>query len=279
MAIVTISYQIGSGGREIGQAAAERLGYRCVGSEMIVEAAHRYGLSEERLERLGESKPPLLERLSRETRLYIAAIQSALYEFAAHDNTILLGRGGQWLLRAVPHVVRVRVIAPLDSRVERLAGRLSGEAGETTNAAAARAAALDLARRDDAEKSGRMRYLYEREIDDPLVYDLVLNTEKLSIDMAVDAVASVVGRPELSATAAGRQLVADQVLAARVHVALAADPRTRGVRATVESHSGMVSVTLSDPPADIETVVRSVDGVREVKVEPLEIPPLPPFVA
>jgi len=278
MAIVTISYQIGSGGRDIGQAAAERLSYSCVGSEMIVEAAHRYGLSEERLERLGEAKPPLLERLSRETRLYIAAIQSALYEFAAHDNTILLGRGGQWLLRDVPHVVRVRVIAPFEIRVERLAGRLSSEAGERTNAAAARAAALDLARRDDAEKSGRMRYLYEREIDDPRVYDLVLNTEKLSIDMAVDVVANVVSRSELSTTAAGRQVVADQVLASRVQVALAADPRTRAVRATVESHSGIVSITLTDAPTDIEAVVRGVDGVREVKVEQLEIPPIPPFV-
>lgn len=277
MAIVTVSYQIGSGGREIGQAAAERLHYGCVGSEMIVEAAHRYGLSEARLERLGESKPTLLERLSRETHLYIAAIQSALYEFAEHDNTVLLGRGGQWLLRDIPHVVRVRVVAPFEVRVERLAARLATESGETTNAAASRSAALDLARRDDAEKAGRMRYLYEREIDDPLVYDLVLNTEKLSLDVAAEAVASVVGRPELATTAAGRQLVADQVLASRVQVALAADPRTRAARATVESHAGVVSVTVTDAPADLEAIVRAVDGVREVKVVQLEIPPIPPF--
>jgi cytidylate kinase len=278
MAIVTISYQIGSGGREIGEACAERLGYDCVGSEMIVEAAHRYGLSEERLAHLGEAKPSLLERLSTDTRLYIAAIQSALYDFAEHDNTILLGRGGQWLLRDIPHVVRVRVIAPLELRVDRLAARLASSVGETTNAAAARAASLDLARRDDAEKAGRMRYLYDREIDDPAVYDFVLNTEKLSIDGAADLVVKVVGRPERATTATGGQLVADRVLASRVQVALAADPRTRAARPSVVTRSGTVTVTVVGASPDVETVVRTVDGVRAVTVERLEIPPIPPFV-
>ena len=113
MAIVTISHEIGAGGPEIGQQLAERLGYRYVDQELISNAAQRYGLLEEKLSHLDESKPSLFERFDAETRRYITVIQTALYEFAEQDNVVLMGRGGQWLLRGIPHVLRVRVMAPV----------------------------------------------------------------------------------------------------------------------------------------------------------------------
>src|ERR1700758_2215656 len=120
MAIVTISHEMGAGGPEIGAALAQRLGYRCVDQELISEAAHRYGLLEEKLSSLDESKPSLFERFDAETRRYITVLQTALYEFAEKDRVVLMGRAGQWLLRGIPHVLRVRVMAPFDLRVKRL---------------------------------------------------------------------------------------------------------------------------------------------------------------
>ena len=99
MSIVTISHEIGSGGPEIGQQIADRLGYKYVDQELITDTAHRYGLLEEKLSHLDESKPSLFERFDAETRRYITAIQTSLYEFAEHDSVVLMGRGGQWLLR------------------------------------------------------------------------------------------------------------------------------------------------------------------------------------
>ena len=133
MAIITISHEIGAGGPEIGQQLAERLGYRYVGQDLIVDAARRYGLLEEKLSHLDEAKPSLFERFDAETRRYITVIQTALYEFAEQDNVMLLGRGGQWLLRGIPHVLRVRVMAPFDLRVKRLAKKMAGQMGEQTN--------------------------------------------------------------------------------------------------------------------------------------------------
>src|SRR6266436_418231 len=238
MPIVTLSHEIGAGGPEIGQELAERLSLHYVDQELISQAALRYGLLEAKLSNLDEAKPSLFERFDAETRRYITVLQTALYEFAEKDRVVLMGRSGQWLLRGIPHVLRVRVMAPFDLRVKHLGKRLSGQMGEHTNPRMVH----DMARRDDAEKVGRMRYLYEVDVRDPALYDLVINTEKLSIDAAVELIAGVLRRPDMAATPASQQLVSDRALASRVQVALEGNPETRRHRITVEAKTGVVTL-------------------------------------
>jgi cytidylate kinase len=275
MSIVTISHEIGSGGPEIGQQLAERLGYKHVDQELISETAHRYGLLEEKLSHLDESKPSLFERFDAETRRYITAIQTSLYEFAEQDNVVLMGRGGQWLLRGIPHVLRVRVMAPFELRVKRLAKKLAGSMGEQTNLRTV----TEMARRDDNEKAGRMRYLYEADLTDPALYELIINTEKLVIAAAIEVIAGVARRPEMQTTEAGAQLVADRSLASRVQVALATHPETRKYRITVEARTGIVTLEGTAAMDEALEVARGVPGVRDVKAQQVDIPPIPPFVA
>src|SRR5437773_8701468 len=200
MAIITISHEMGAGGPEIGMSLAKRLGYRYVDQELIQDAVRRYGLAEEKLSHLDESKPTLFERFDAETRHYITILQTTLLEFAETDNAVLMGRGGQWLLRGIPHVLRIRVIAPFEQRVRQWIKRTAEVAGETPN----QRAAADLLRRDDSEKAGRMRDPYEVDVADPSLYDLVVNTEKLRYEAAVEMIERAVRRPEMATTDAAR---------------------------------------------------------------------------
>jgi len=275
MAIITMSHDLGSGGPEIGQALAERLAYRYVGAEVISEVAHRYGLAEDKLAHLDEAKPSLFERFDAETRRYLIVIQTALYEFAEGDNVILMGRGGQWLLRGVPHCLRARVMAPFELRVKRLSKKMTGQMGEQPNARTV----TDMVRRDDGEKIGRMRYLYEVDVRDPSLYDIVINTEKTRIDSVVDALAIFTKRPELATTPEGIQTVRDRALASRVQVALASNPETRKYRTTVEAKEGVVTLEGTAALDEALAVARAVEGVRYVRAQQVEIPPMPPFVA
>ena len=275
MSILTVSHEIGGGGPEIGQKVAEQLGFHYVDQELISDAALRYGVLEEKLSSLDESKPSLFERFDAETRRYITVLQTAVFEFAEQDRVVLMGRAGQWLLRGLPHVLRIRVMAPFDRRVKRLAKKLSGQMGEQTNPRTVQ----DMARRDDQEKLGRMRYLYEVDLRDPSLYDLVLNTDKLSIDAAVELVAATLRRPELATTPEAQQLVTDRALASRVQVALATNPETRKYRITVEAKNGLVTLEGTAAMDEAVDVARSVRGVREVKTQQVEVPPIPPFVA
>ncbi len=186
-----------------------------------------------------------------------------------------MGRGGQWLLRGISHHLRVRVMAPFELRVKRLAAKLKGPMGE----AASPRTVMEMVRRDDTERAGRMRYLYEVDLADPTLYDLVINTENLKVATAVELLAGVVDRPELRTTEAGAQLVADRSLASRVQVALATHPETRKYRITVEAKAGQVTLEGTAALDEALDVARGVQGVRGVKAQQVEIPPVPPFVA
>jgi cytidylate kinase len=275
MALIVISHQMGAGGPEIGMALAQRLGYRYVNQELLLDAARRYGLAEERLSHLDESKPTLFERFDTETRQHITVLQATLLELAELDNAVLMRGGGQWLLRGVPHALRARLVASFEHRVKQWVKRTAEMTGETPN----QRAAADFVRRDDAEKAGRMRYLYEVDIADPTLYELIVNTEKLPYDAVVEMLAGVVRRPELATTDAGRALVAARALSARVQVALATHPETRRYRITVEAHEGVVTLEGTSALERAVEVARGVPGVRAVKSQQVEIPPIPPFVA
>src|SRR5216684_4074809 len=238
MAIVYISHQMGAGGPEIGMALAQRLGYRYVNQELLLDAARRYGLAEDRLSHLDESKPTLFERFDNETRHHITVLQTTCLEFAEDDNCVLMRGGGQWLLRGVPHVLRIRLIAPFEHRVKQWIKRTSEMTGETPN----QRAAATLVRRDDAEKSGRMRYLYEVDVADPMLYDLVVSTERFGYDAAVEMIEIAVHRPALATTDEGRRIVASRALSSRVQVALAMNADTRRDQIIVEAEDGVVTL-------------------------------------
>ena len=134
-------------------------------------------------------------------------------------------------------------------------------------------------RRDDTEKAGRMRYLYDVDITDAALYDVVVNTEKLPVGAAVDLIGDVARRPELETTPAAAQIVADRSLASQVQVALATHPETRKYRITVEAKAGVVTLEGTAAMDEALDVAKSVTGVREVRAQQVDIPPIPPFVA
>jgi len=275
MAIITISHQMGAGGPEIGMALGQRLGFHYVDQELLTDAVRRYGVAEEKLSHLDETKPTLFERFDTETRHYITVLQTTLLEFAEADNVVLMGRGGQWLLRGIPHVLRVRVIAPFEQRVRRWIKRTTELTGETPN----QRAVVDLIRRDDGEKSRRMRYLYEVDLADPTLYELVVNTEKLKCEAVVEMIERVASRPEMAITDAGRRVVSSRALASRVQVSLATHPETRRYRISVEAEDGVVTLEGTAALERAVEVARGVAGVVQVKTQQVDIPPIPPFVA
>ena len=270
MAILAISQEMGSGGAEIGMTVATRLGYTYVDNEELLGRAQRYGLAEDRLARLVEDRPSWVERFDAETRRCILALQTVLYEFAQADDIVLMGGGGQWLLRGVPHALRTRMVAPLAERVTRLTVTLSAEGRERVTPKTV----AQYIRRDDIQKSARMRYLFDVDLKDPGLYDVHINTAVLSRAAAVQMLANLARQPELATTEAGRQLVADRALASQVEVALAGHPDLRRRAINVESRQGAVTLELSSgaDPDVARSVAQGVAGVQSVALRTVEIP-------
>jgi cytidylate kinase len=242
---------------------------------MLSQAARQYGVVEDKLNQLDETKPSLFERFDVETRQYITVLQCGLLDVAEQDNVVINSRGGQILLRGIAHALRVRVIAPFDLRVKRVIKKMAGQMGESVDVRTT----AEMVRRSDHEKHGRMRYLYDVDWGDPALYDLVVNTEKLTTAAVVDMILGLVRRPEMAASEESRQAVRDRALASRVRAALAAQPETRKYRINVESDHGVIRLEGTAALERAAEVARTVTGVVDVQGHLLEVPPIPPFVA
>ncbi len=178
MATITISRELGSLGTEVAQAVADRLHFRRVWRDVINEAARRAGDPEVALATI-DDLGLLGLRPSRQARqAYLDAVEQVITELAAEGGVVIVGRAGQVILRGRPDVLHVRVMAPAELRAERIA-----RAHNLSMAAAqAQVEASDRARRNYLRQYYRVRW------DDPELYDLIVNTERLTPKSAADLI-------------------------------------------------------------------------------------------
>ena len=261
MSIVTISETAGSLGIEIGRKLAENLGWAFADREIIAKASEQFGEDVTNLRHSVEEKPTLWERFSDTQHRYKAYIEAIMLEMAARDNVVLAGRSSTIVLRQVPHVVRVRTTAPERTRAHRLQQQL----GLTHEAA------LDYVRHSDRERAARVKFLYQVDVDDPLLYDLVLNTERLAVDRGAALIGETLQDERFRSIDTGRREVVDLSLAALARAALIAHPHV-GLRSLfVTCKDGHVSLTggVHEPEERTvaENLVSRIPGVAGVHNE------------
>ncbi len=182
--VVTISRQLGSLGHSVAQAVAERLGYRLVWRELINQAALRAGAPEAGLAMIDDLGLLGLHPSPLACRAYRDAVKQVLEELAAQGRVVVLGRAGQVILRQTPYTFHVRIIAPLPLRASRVAAREN----ILIENALARIEASDRARRN------YLKRCYHANWNDPELYDLVINTEHVTVEAAADLISQALTR-------------------------------------------------------------------------------------
>ena len=262
MPVITMTQEMGSLAKDISLQLAEAMGLAVMRHEVLDHVADKLNVPKSLIGRLREGKAGLVERLTADQRSAALYTADELFALAARGNVVLRGWGATCLLRPVPHVVCVRVTRSLEKRVEWLMGHL-----ETEDAALAEAEL----RRSDRAHAARMNELFDVTWGDPVLYDLVINTDRVSIDSAVEQVRALVARPEFAETDASRALLADMALEARVRVALRDDPVTRSIDVTIVSRDGNVSlqgiVVTAEERLQAEKVALATGGVTAVDNE------------
>jgi len=191
VAIITISRGTMSGGQAVAECLAERLGYPSVGREVLLAAARTLGATEETVLRKLQTPPGPLDRLTGERERYVIATQAALAEHCVSGRLVYHGLAGQLLLRDVPGVLRVRLIAPLAMRVQALLSRHA----HTTHAAAER-----YIRSVDRQRRRWVRRMYGVELTDPTLYELTINLECITLATACEMIAELAAQPHYGVT-------------------------------------------------------------------------------
>ena len=234
MPVVAITREMGSLGKDVASGLGKALGVPVIYHEVIDHLADRMRVRRSHVVKLLDGKAGLFERLTADqTSLFIHSADEIVAKTLEGRGAVIRGWGATHLLHDIQHVVTVRVCAPLETRRKRMLERLNtGDAAQV---------AEEIHRNDEAHTAIVKRH-YGLQWTDPEHYDLVLNTERLSVDECVEEVLSIVRSPKFAETEASRKQLEDLALSARVWSALRRAAETRDTRATVTASGGVISV-------------------------------------
>jgi CMP/dCMP kinase len=200
MKAITISRQYGSGGGEIAARLAQRLHWHLIDHEIVARVARELGIPERQAEEQDEYAKGLIARIVSQFVSTVPAGASPVVQVAPAEQTdenryektlrrvvesaadsghaVIVGRASQVILAKRRDVLHVRIVAPVQERVSYVARR------ENLDVARAR----ERIQLKDSDRSRHLRTVFHQDLNNPMLYDLVINVGVLSLDGAVDLI-------------------------------------------------------------------------------------------
>jgi cytidylate kinase len=259
MPVIALTQEMGSLAKDVALRVAELGGLTVMRNEVVENVAGRMHVPASLIRRLREGKAGLVERLSTDREQVALYTAEEVFAQAVRGNSVLRGWGATCLLRPVRHVVRVRVTRPFEQRVAWLMEHLGTDD---------RDAAETEMRRSDAAHAARMNAQFGVTWGDPLLYDVVFNTDRITVDTCAEEILALSRRAEFQETTESRSILEGLALSARVRAALKANESTSNVDVQVESRDGRVAlsgiVVNEREKEETERVATTVAGIGRV---------------
>ncbi|MFA5851508.1 MAG: cytidylate kinase family protein [Spirochaetales bacterium] len=257
MAIITIARELASLGEETAQELARISGYKLIDKEYLEGKLNSIGISTAKQEKYDEKNPGFWASLSQQRDDYLHFLKTAILEAAQENNCIIMGRGGYAILRGVPHMLSVKITAPLSFRVDRTKKAFACDNKR----------ALQIIEQSDHDRGGFHKYFFSTSWTDAREYDLTINTggtDPAHAAVAIDSLRKVFvdkGKEE-----AGVQKIEDLVLAQNVvtEIIYARKIPVHFLEATVERGS-VVLHGVANAQSSIDTALAAAHGVSGIK--------------
>ena len=179
MSVIIISQGSYSHGRKVAEKTAERLGYTCSSRDFLIEVSKGFNIPEIKLTRALGGSPSTLERYTFGREKYIAYMRAGVLEHLAKDSAVFHGFVGHFFVKDLSHVLKVRIIADMSSRVRSMMHREKISSPEE---------ALKMVNDVDEERRKWSVKLYDLDTWDCRLYDLAIKVGKISIDDAVSTI-------------------------------------------------------------------------------------------
>ena len=258
MSIITISRGSYSRGREVAEKLAQKLGYECISRDILLEASDEFNIPEIRLIRALHDAPTVLERFHYGKERYLSYLKSALLQHVQKDNVVYHGLAGQFLLKDIPHVIKIRIIADMEDRVQ--------EEMKRENISAEKA--LYILKKDDEERRKWALQVYGTDTWDSRLYDMVFRVKSLSVDDIVGILAQTAQLQTFQVSEKSRKMVDDLALACKVQARIVQIAPS----ITVTANDGVISFNNADGKmalaagllSELVSTSKKVEGVREV---------------
>lgn len=126
------------------------------------------------------AQPAVTSAQELDDKRFMEITSTVIRELAKGKRVVIIGRGGQCLLRDHPHALHVLLVAPLSDRVARVMER------EKVNAPTAE----KIVRETDKHRAAYIAKFFKAHVADPLLYHLTLNTSKMPLPRAAEIIAT-----------------------------------------------------------------------------------------
>ncbi len=267
MNIITISRGSLSATEMLAKKVSEKLNCSVVTREDVIKAAEKYGIKETGLGDLSfiEKSPSIWDKMSDRKKHYLSCFQKSLLDFALKGSIIYHGHLAQFLFGEIPFVLRVLLTAPTDYRIKTLMKEEGKSREEVTS----------YIKLIDERREKWSHFLYSVDWKNPSHYDIVLNLEKISIDLAADLLSNISAKEEFQSNPESLKIIENLHLSAKAKVYLQQSPRTKGSEVEIEAdaNAGSLIVKGNTPRVgsrmwenDIKNVLSKVEGVKSIKV-------------
>ncbi|MBT8346384.1 MAG: cytidylate kinase-like family protein [Desulfofustis sp.] len=262
MSIICISRGSYYRGKDVAERVADILGYHCVSRDSLLAASDEFDIPEIKLTRNIQHATQILERYSFGRERYMNFICAEILKRLKQDNHVYHGLAGQFFVKDISHLLRIRIIADLDERVTAEAER------ENISPDKAR---MQL-KHDDEERQKWALFLYGVDIADPALYDMTVNVSAMGVEDSAELIAQTATLPCYQATRKSQRSILDQALAAEIRAALFDFPQ-----AGVSTREGRAYVNVKAPEEQTETIrariESAVGGIIDLAMVEIRVDP------
>ena len=209
MAIITVSRGSYSFGKIISERVAQVLGYKCISREVLVETASKHHVREKDLFKALHDSPSFFENKKNREK-YLNMIKATLIKHAMEDNIIYHGNAGHFLLPNISCLLKVRLVAGLNERIElvmKLKNLNENEAKKEIE-------------NEDRQRSQWTKILYNQDLNSPFLYDIIIHIQKIDIDKACDIICNIVKDERFNMTDMCKKKLIDEYILTKAKIEL-----------------------------------------------------------
>lgn len=263
MSIISITAASYSNGRQIAKSAAKRLNYEYVDSENILSLVSReFGVSESKLVRTLKDIPSSIGMFSKAKPEHIIFIETLITEYLLKNNIVYYGVVGLLLIQEVSHVLKVQIIANLESRIKNRMkpDNLSQDKARKTVA------------NGDEELKKWVMTVYNIDITEPNLYDLVINIGHVTdddVEGALDTIISAVKHKKFQPMTYSLRCMKNVAMSCRVRATLAdidSKMQVKSDEGAVYIYTKAVKKKAQDKVLEMKQKIMRIEGVKHVEV-------------
>lgn len=249
IAIITISRGSFSRGKEVAEKLANRLNYSCLSRDLLLAASSEFNIPEIKLTRAIHDAPSILDRIGFGKEKYISYLQTTLLRRVLTDNVVYHGLAGHFLLKGIPHVLMIRIMANMEDRI----------AEEIERENISEKEALHILIKDDQERRAWSQHIFNTDPWSAELYHCVFKIGKCSVDDVIEAIAKVVQQPYFRSTPESHKILEDKLLASEVKASLL----TEFPRVKTTGEDGVVRIYLEVSGFRRKKAIQQVERILE----------------